>query len=367
MIAEEIAEFIDSPLPGLSLFVQSRWSAGLPEKLPEGADSVLCELLACDGLRCWEGVLRRHDLSGPLGESWGKQSNLQLLLDALAGRNNRGLAAVGSHGTASLGSLGVGGDAVPFTNLDTLPIGEAVWTCSEDSSLGLTIRFIYREGPVIAVRGVRLLCASLSAGLSKFFALACGAQDAAFRCVSEAESECAELQTQHESLQRRLETLPKESDAEDDRILKEMAHILNNQKARCRKLWEAGWQAGGGDGDRPDVDVITVRLDEPATISLTECLDREPPVPEANNPPSGAAASGLDLSAPSLVFASESFQDPPLSAEARKDANDFTFTIPLTLGMGDCGNPSFRASSKRAATVENLLGPATIRRRIDAP
>ena len=56
-IAEEVAEFVDAPALGLSLFVQSTWSAGLPEKLPEGPNAVLCRLLACDGLRCWEGFL----------------------------------------------------------------------------------------------------------------------------------------------------------------------------------------------------------------------------------------------------------------------------------------------------------------------
>ena len=225
--ADRVAEFVDAPLPGLTLFVQCRWSAGLPLRLPPGgADSVLCTLLACDGNRCWEGSLRRRDLAGPLGESWGEPSNLRLLLDALAARSISSSAGEG-----------------------VLPTSEATWTCLDAGKLApleLAIRFVYREGPVVAVRGVSLAPGGLTAGLSRFFDIAYGAQTAARAFTSIATDEHAVLLQREADLRRQIDSLPLEKQAEDDRLLKEMMVILNNQKQRCLKLWQDNRKAMGG-------------------------------------------------------------------------------------------------------------------------
>lgn len=374
-VAEEVAEFVDTPLPGNSLFVQSTWSAGLPEKLPEGADAVLCRLLACDGSRCWEGTLRRSDLSGPLGESWGKQSNLRLLLDALAARGQpASFTAVGSHGGASISSAAFEVGAAFGSRDTTLPLSEATWSCPDGAGtfLNLSIRFIYREGPVVAVRGVSLPRASLSDGLSRFFALAHGAQTAASACIAAAEGECAQLQVQQETLLHQLESSSKEIEEYDKKLLAQMTQTLNKQKKRCLNLWVAGCQAAAADGPEPEFDPTTASLvEEPMTISLEaslkECLDREE-LPTDNAASLAIDEKECDLtggSAPSLVFASESLQA-PLSAEVAGEGSAFTFTIPLTLGMGDYGSISLKGPSKRSATVESLLAPGAVRRKTAA-
>jgi len=210
--------------------------------------------------------------------------------------------------------------------------------------------------------------ASLSAGLSRFFALAHGAQTASVACIAAAEGECAHLQQQQDVLRRNLEALPKEAHEDEEQLLVEMAQTLNNQKRRCRKLWEASCQNAAAEGPEVDLDPATVSLVEaPATISLEECLDREQPPAEAVEM-AGSVLGGevCDLSAgsaPSLVFASESLHQ-PLSAEAGGEGSAFTFTIPLTLGMGDYSHTSLKASSKRSATAENLLAPGSVRRRV---
>lgn len=362
-IAEEVAEFIDAPAPGISLFVQATWSAGLPEKLPEGADAVLCRLLACDGLRCWEGAMRRADLSGPLGDSWAKQSNLRLLMDALAARAPP--SSVGSHDGGSMPSIGREADLLGAFR-DALPVGEAAWTCTQghDAALSLTIRFVYREGPVVAVRGVSLVRSDVNAGLSRFFALAHGAQTAASACIAAAEAECAQLREQQDILQRRLEALPKETEDAEDRLLQEMAHALNNQKRRCRQLFLASCQASATEG--PEVDPATVSLvQEPATMSLEACLDRsEPPAPpediDATDDAFQKGFEMIELSAPSLVFASDTLMRPAVDDAGEGSA--FTFTIPLTLGMSDYGNAP--SSGKRTATGESLLARAGSRRKV---
>merc|ERR1712232_1436904 len=165
------------------------------------------------------------------------------------------------------------GPDIPSASRDALPTSEAVWTFSgNDSSLSLSIRFIYREGPVVAVRGVLLQLTGLSAGLSRFFALAHGAQTAAVACITAAESECAELLKQQEALNRQLEALPKKAEEEDKMLLERMAQLLNSQKRRCRKLWEAGCQAAAAEGPDASHDEATANLllEEPLTVSLEE-------------------------------------------------------------------------------------------------
>ena len=342
--ADRVAEFVDAPLPGLTLFVQCRWSAGLPLRLPPGgADSVLCTLLACDGNRCWEGSLRRRDLAGPLGESWGEPSNLRLLLDALAARSISSSAGEG-----------------------VLPTSEATWTCLDAGKLApleLAIRFVYREGPVVAVRGVSLAPGGLTAGLSRFFDIAYGAQTAARAFTSIATDEHAVLLQREADLRRQIDSLPLEKQAEDDRLLKEMMVILNNQKQRCLKLWQDNRKAMGGSSAASPLGVP-----EKATASLEECLERFDELDAVGGPdqhdddddlarPTPFGASGTD-DGMSLVFATQ----PPsmIQASASKHladgsarASNFTFTIPLTLGMGD--GPAFKVSQPDSAGLESSL------------
>merc|ERR1711971_553278 len=101
-----------------------------------------------------------------------------------------------------------------------------------------------------------------------------GAQTAAAACIAAAEGGCAQLQRRREGFQRQLEALPKDAQTADDQLLEAMAQALNSQKRRCRKLWEAGCQAAAVEGPDVDLDAATTSLvEEPATISLEECLD----------------------------------------------------------------------------------------------
>mmetsp|Transcript_6410 Transcript_6410/g.9921 ORF Transcript_6410/g.9921 Transcript_6410/m.9921 type:complete len:405 (+) Transcript_6410:113-1327(+) len=308
-VADEVAEFMDTPEPGSSLFVQSTWSAGIPTQLPTGTNSVLCRLLACDGEQCWEGVLRRCDLSGALGDSWGKASNLRLLLDALAARGRT---------SASNGDV-----AAPPPS----PHGEAVWSLLDIGAapLDLTVRFVYREGPVVAVPRVTLQRANVSVGLSRFFALAHGAQMAAHACVNAAEVECAHLRERCELLQKQVDVHQQNVEAEEERLMVEFAAVLNAQKRRCRKLWEANRRAGAG--DNPGAFPVMH-----ATASLEECLDRQDPPDECDLLDGVGAGPGTVASAVSLAYPSMTL---PPSVGAEDGGNDATFTIPLTLGMDD--------------------------------
>merc|ERR1712023_568347 len=95
-------------------------------------------------------------------------------------------------------------------------------------------------------------------------------------------------------------------------------------------------------------------VQEPATMSLEACLDRPEPLVEEIDAAGGAVEEGFEmneLSAPSLVFASDTLMRP-----AAEDAGEGSaFTIPLTLGISDYGN--VHSSGKRSATVESLLAP----------
>merc|ERR1711924_590319 len=129
----------------------------------------------------------------------------------------------------------------------------------------------------------------------------------------------------------------------------DMVRALNNQKRRCLKLWQAG-----------------CLIEEPITTSIEaatlSCLDRELPPDVVEDVP----YEKVDItacSAPSLVFAAESLQQ-PFSAEV--GGGESTFTIPLTLGMGDFASASHKASCKRSLTTENLMTSATVRRKVVA-
>jgi hypothetical protein len=167
-------------------------------------------------------------------------------------------------------------------------------------------------------------------------------------------------------LQRQLEVLPKQAEDDDTRLLEEMVRALNNQKRRCLKLWQAGCLIGSADGPGTDLDQATRSLmDEPITTSIEaatlSCLDRELPPDVVEDVPD----EKVDItacSAPSLVFAAESLQQ-PFSAEV---GGESTFTIPLTLGMGDFAGASHKASCKRSLTIENLMTSATVRRKVVA-
>lgn len=279
-------------------------------QLPTGTDAVLCRLLACDGEHCWEGVLRRCDLSGALGDSWGKGSNLRLLIDALAAR--------GRHSASD------GNAAAP----PPLPHGEAVWSMLDIGAapLDLTVRFVYREGPVVAVPRVTLQRANVSVGLSRFFALAHGAQMAAHACVNAAEVECAHLREQCDLLQKKVDLHQQNAEAEEERLMHEFAAVLNAQKRRCRKLWEASRRAGAGDmGAFPVMH---------ATASLEECLERQDPADECDVLDGVGAGPGTVASAVSLAYPSMTLP-PEAGAEEGGEGKEASFAIPFTLGMDD--------------------------------
>merc|ERR1719215_70938 len=105
-------------------------------------------------------------------------------------------------------------------------------------------------------------------------------------------------------------------------------------------------------------------VQEPTTMSLEACLDRPQLLPDdadaAGDAPGEKRLEINDCSAPSLVFASESL--PNVRSGEVGEGSAFTFTIPLTLGMSDPSNA--QASGKRSATVESLLAPAGVRRRV---
>eukprot|EP00929_Paragymnodinium_shiwhaense_P114287 TRINITY_DN82629_c0_g1_i1.p1 TRINITY_DN82629_c0_g1~~TRINITY_DN82629_c0_g1_i1.p1 ORF type:complete len:431 (+),score=68.84 TRINITY_DN82629_c0_g1_i1:37-1329(+) len=326
----EIVEFPDAPVVGASLFVLPQWGAGLPEKLPPGdGATVLCKLLACDGERSWEGALRHSDLGGPLGESFGDASNLRLLCNALAG---------------------------PQSSSEALPRSEAIWTCSATAHapLELAIRFVYREGPVVAVRGVRLAAASLSSGLSRFFDIARQTQLARDDVVAAANDSCLTLQKDQEVMKQRLQQLPSQLEQVEERLLEQMVAVLNAQKKRCRKLWldncemlKTGARGGIGRFPRP----------EPPMASLEECLEQRTEADgrdaveeeeEHQENPGGYNAEPVCDSALSLVIASLPQTQVPASASAGPMGHPPTFTIPMTLGMSESLLPSMASSAARS-------------------
>eukprot|EP00928_Gymnodinium_smaydae_P022904 TRINITY_DN19096_c0_g1_i1.p1 TRINITY_DN19096_c0_g1~~TRINITY_DN19096_c0_g1_i1.p1 ORF type:complete len:378 (-),score=104.61 TRINITY_DN19096_c0_g1_i1:74-1207(-) len=352
--AEELAEFHDAPAPGLSLFVQSTWAAGLPLRLPsaESGSALLCRILACDGERCWEGSLRRSDLAGPLGDSWSDPSNLRLLLDALAARREGGAA---------------------------LPSSEAVWGCGDGrhAHLELSVRFLFREGPVVAIRGVRLAPASLGAGLSRLFALAHGAQTAASACVGAADAECAALQQRREALQRQLQALPGELEMEERRLLAEMVEVLNNQKRRCRDVWKQTRREAGFADDAANEEAV------PGAVPSLEALQEGQPggsavaKEEVAKREEVAKEEDFDDDVMSLVFATQPSGPPGASVKEDADAaaaaaaaraqenSAFTFTIPLTLGMDDSLLDGGKGRVKRQQPDEAFSSTPAVRQKLE--
>lgn len=300
IITEEVAEFGDAPYPGSSLFVKSSWLSELPlRELPPIAESVICQLLACDSEHCWQGQLRRCDLAGPLEQSWSKPANLQLMCEALTGT----LSAKPTTSSSQADARGV-------------PSAQAVWTVCHDSSLELAIRFLFRAGPIIAIKGVRLPRIELGGGLCHFFSLAHGGQVEARTSKEVADEECSSLQRRRDTLQRQLDALPLQLEAEEKRLLDEFVAILNCQKRRCRQLWDER-RARSGLCPPP----VDLPFTSPTQPSLEACLDRRDDMRgPATKPPNPDVTPHSHLS---LAFVSP----------VRQDAS--TFTIPLTLGMGD--------------------------------
>jgi len=372
MCSEEVAEFEGAPEPGLTLFVQFTWSAGLRAGLPASPEAVLCRLLACDGERCWEGDLRRRDLAGPLGESWSDPGNLRLLLEALtpgsATSPGGTEAPTGTiDPTASVldrGATFASEGVVPPARPAGVPRAEAIWTCAEGSGLGgvskgsaplqLSVRLNFNEGPVVAIRGVLFPPADLSAGLMRFFALAHGAQTAADACVAAADEERAALLKRREALQGQLDALPVELEEEEERLLTEFVSVLNAQKRRCRRLWEARRAELQG-AEAPLVEPAGADHKVPPGASLEDCLDRGDPV---------AAPGGLDgerddplATMCSLTFATQphlAASPPEPGGGAGGGGTGSAFTIPLTLGMGEFGEGLLA----RAASAAAFAAPA---------
>ncbi|CAE7486247.1 unnamed protein product [Symbiodinium natans] len=140
MTQPALVEFRDALGVGLPLFVQCAWDAADARE-----DTVeICRLVIFDGSHCWQGPLCRGDLAGPLGESWRDPANLRLLQSALSSPHLSG---------SSFG-----------------PRAEAAWRLAEvagtEPELELTVRFVYKEGPVAAVRAARFRAVPLAAALS---------------------------------------------------------------------------------------------------------------------------------------------------------------------------------------------------------
>ncbi|CAE8591478.1 unnamed protein product, partial [Polarella glacialis] len=324
LATENIAEFPDALSPGLPLIVQSAWRLGILSAAaggdrPSGQDEI-CHLRAFDGARCWEGVLHRTDLAGPLGNSWEDPLNLRLLFSALC---RTPLSPVAGAGAV----------------LTPTPRAEAVWRCSDVlgdgsdafQSLELSVRFLYQEGPVAAIRAARLESVPAGPGLAKLCAHVRGLQAADEACTQAAAQERASFQGRLESLKRRLEALPGQAEAEERRLLGSLAEVLNAQKRRCRRRWEATktrTQARVEQG-------VDFEPPAPATLSLQECLER---TDDVKRPPEAVDkdASAVELGAsPTFGYDPEPqfLRSAPEEAPAA-DTGTAGFSIPLTLGMG---------------------------------
>lgn len=218
-----------------------------------------------------------------------------------------------------------------------LPTSEAVWRCyhgeGDGSPLELSVRFVLREGPMMAIPGLLLHRMKLHAGISHLFTLALGAQAASDACVTAANAELEGMERRRAEVRDALAAMPERLKAEEERLLKEFTTALNAQKRQLRRLWEAGrrdatLRAAGG---------MPAFVARHVPASLGECLDRA--FAEGPGPlPSDAAARDADdtAAARSLTFASP----PPAAASQMDDRQDtlatcFADTIPLVLGMDD--------------------------------
>lgn len=392
-----LAEFVDVPVPGSSLFVLSSWSPGLPDRLPADTDTTLCEVLACDGERCWEGSLHLCDLAGPLSKSWSDPCNLKLLCSALAPQpastmpvhhedvrmptqgGTVGLSRSGTVGLARSQTFSRGGTIArtgtlargnTFGNLarqntvtgvgrknlpalgehvaneatghcidvpaERIPTADAMWTCDDGpfASLHLSIRFLHREGPIVAVQSVCLKPIDMFDGRARFSSFACDMQCAANIFIESGQKEISTLQVQRDALQRELSGLPEVLKDEEERLLSEFLVVLNSQKRRCRDLWQAsrGENSNGPSGVMP-----LLRAGMPKTPTFKDCLDRE---------------EGQKLD--SLVPSSINFGTMCLPGLDVQGDGPSMFTIPITLGMEACSLPFPPSTSAQCSKTMSL-------------
>jgi len=290
-----LTEFADAPEPGLTLFVYARWLPGLAgtAKSDDGCahETPACQVLASDGERFWEGNIAHAELAaGPLGGSWREPSNVNLLRASLAARR---ADDGGSPGSEAWWAVQAGGDA-----------------------LELTVRFLYPEGAVTALRCARFLPAAPGRSLQSFVDLALVAQTAADEAEAATARELCRLEAREEVVRRELDSCPRDSEAEERRLVAEFTKVLNSQKRKIRRLWYARRQENPG-----------APAPEPAAASLAECLDRrdEDGQHEAGDPDTCAGTGNLEIGFPSLAFGSA----PVPSATGATNL----FTIPLTIGM----------------------------------
>ncbi|CAE7225356.1 unnamed protein product [Symbiodinium necroappetens] len=307
MAGPALVEFTDALGASAPLFVQCAWEAntlGSAESETAEAEKEICRLVIFDGSHCWRGPLCRRHLAGPLGESWRDPVNLRLLRSALA-------SPQASGGTSSV--LG--------------PRAEASWKLVEASpepELELTVRFVYKEGPVAAVQAARFHTVPLVAALA---GLCRGVRDLQAEALEQqrlAKSQQSALHEKQETLKRQLEALPKEAEAQEKHLLEGLCSVINAQKRRCLGLFDV--LADGGAGREPA---------HAPTMSLEHCLDREvdvaPPLtrlPQPASPSMPSAAPSLDLESPMASLAFGDSRGP-----------ETTFSIPLTLGMSAIGFP----------------------------
>eukprot|EP00439_Symbiodinium_sp_Y106_P082558 s690_g22.t1 len=313
MAGPALVEFTDALGASAPLFVQCAWGAnkfGSAESETTEAEKEICRLVIFDGSHCWRGPLCRRHLAGPLGESWRDPANLRLLRSALTYPQ--------ASGTSTSSVLG--------------PRAEASWKLVEASAepeLELTVRFVYKEGPVAAVQAARFHTVPLLAALG---GLCRGVRDLQAEAREQqrlAKSRQYALQEKQETLKRQLEALPKEAEAQEKHLLEGLCSVLNAQKRRCLGLFDV--LADGGAGREPA---------HGPTMSLEHCLDREVDVP----PPSLTRLPQPTASAPSMPSAAPSLDlESPMASLAFGDslrgARETTFSIPLTLGMSAIGFP----------------------------
>ncbi|CAJ1334673.1 unnamed protein product [Effrenium voratum] len=235
-----LVEFPNALGPGVPLFVQCAWhsEAAQAPQAPDGApDAVpapegLCHLVMIDGNQCWVGTLQQKDLAGPLGDSWKDPANLRLLREAL------------SSPPESLSPSRLPG-----------PRAEAAWRVVA-SELEVTVRFIYREGPVAAVQAARFPAVSLDKALGDICSGIRKLQSDVQSQASSVQAEKASLLARQEVLKRQLELLPEEVEAHEARLLDGLSGVLNAQKRRCLSL--APVAGGGGGGREPGPQLLCV-------------------------------------------------------------------------------------------------------------
>ncbi|CAE7619033.1 unnamed protein product [Symbiodinium sp. CCMP2592] len=321
MAGPALVEFTDALGASAPLFVQCAWEAntfGSAESETAEAEKEICRLVIFDGSHCWRGPLCRRHLAGPLGESWRDPVNLRLLRSALTSPQ--------ASGTSTSSVLGPRAEA--SWKLVEAPPGAASAE-PEPLELELTVRFVYKEGPVAAVQAARFHTVPLLAALG---GLCRGVRDLQAEAREQqrlAKSRQSALQEKQETLKRQLEALPKEAEAQEKHLLEGLCSVLNAQKRRCLGLFDV--LADGGAGREPA---------HGPTMSLEHCLDREVDVPAPSLtrlPQPTASALSMPSAAPSLDL--ESPMASLAFGDSLRGAPETTFSIPLTLGMSAIGFP----------------------------